>query len=405
MCEMREVVVNNSQIENSIIRLEILKHNIQKINLISKVLTIIILFLIFTKSIVSKVSIFHTDGTVSNQFIPYIILILFNTVVCFIIDIRKLHITKKNMRNVDFFISFYVTALSFLGALITITDPQFYNQLLIYTLTLIITCTVIVLKLHQLLLSLFVSSVTVFLGLYFQNSVDALFQQQILYLLSLLFITIFLSRSFYFSFHRSIKFQSELLKEAHLTRDLTKKLREANRKLEVQANLDPLTNLFNRRAYNSYIGELEKKAERETFLFTAIMVDVDCFKLFNDTYGHNDGDRALASIGYLLCDLAYKYGCFASRWGGEEFSILLINHSEDTVNQICIEIIDKVKDLKITHHSSFIAPYITVSVGACTNNIHHPKEISTCIQNADEALYFVKERGRNNFEYRQYIVT
>lgn len=401
---MREVVVNNLQIENSIIKLEIQKHNIQKINLISKVLTIIILFLIFTKSIVTKVSIFHTDGTVSNQFIPYIILILFNTFVSFI-DIRKLHITKKNMRNVDFFISFYVTALTFIGALITITDPQFNNQLLIYTLILIITCTVIVLRLHQLLLSLFVSSVTVFLGLYFQNSDNALFQQQILYLFSLLIITIFLSRSFYFSFHRSIKFQSELLKEAHLTRDLTKKLREANRKLEVQANLDPLTNLFNRRAYNSYIDELEKKAERETFLFTAIMVDVDCFKLFNDTYGHNDGDRALASIGYLLCDLAYKYGCFASRWGGEEFSILLINHSEDTVNQICLEIIDKVKDLKITHHSSFIAPYITVSVGACTNNIHHPKEISPCIQNADEALYFVKEQGRNNFEHRQYIVT
>jgi len=389
--------------EKKLTKLEILKHNIQKISFISKISTIITVFLVLIISLVSKKSFFNADRNIIFHITPYAVLILFNIVVYFITDIKKIRITEQNMKRIDIFISFYVITLTLLGALITINDHEYYIQLMIYTLILFITCSVIVLRVQQLLISMILSSTTLLIGLYLQSDDTALFNQQILYLLSLLPITFFISQSFYFSFHRSLNFQSELIKEAHLTRELTKKLREANRKLELQANLDPLTNLFNRRAYDKYVADLEKKASHESFMFTAIMVDVDCFKLYNDTYGHSEGDRVLASIGHQLFELAYKYGCFASRWGGEEFAILLINHSEEMANKICEEIIDKVKELQIDHSTSEILPIVTVSVGANTNVIQHPYEVQYCIRKADEALYYVKENGRNYYEHRQSV--
>ncbi|WP_052124088.1 GGDEF domain-containing protein [Ureibacillus manganicus] len=389
--------------EKSLTKLEILKHNIQKISLISKVSTIIIVFLLVTMSFISKETMLINIWTFSFQMIVYTLLILFNIFVYFITDIKKIRISEQNTKRVDLFISFYVVTLTFLGSLITISDHGFYNQLMIYTLTLCITCSVIVLRVHQLIISMLISSFTILLGLYIQNYDTELFKQQVVYILSLIPITFFISRSFYYSFHRSLNFQSELIKEAHITRDLTRKLREANRKLELQANLDPLTNLFNRRAFDQYVLHLEKKANHESFLFTAIMVDVDCFKLYNDTYGHTEGDNVLARIGHQLYDLSYKYGCFASRWGGEEFTLLLINHSEECANQICQEIINNVKDLKIDHSSSHIEPYVTVSVGACTTVIQNSFEIKTSIRKADDLLYIVKENGRNCFVHRQLV--
>ena len=389
--------------DKNLTKLEILKHNIQRISLISKVSTIIIVFLLVIMSFISIDSLFLNIKNFSFQMIFYSLFIVFNVLVYIFTDIKKIRITEQNIKNVDFFISFYVVMLTFLGALISISDQGFYNQLMLYTFTLCIACSVIVLRVHQLILSMLLSSVTLLFGLYMQNYDSGLFRQQVFYILSLIPITFFISRSFYYSFRRSLNFQTELIKEAFITRDLTKKLREANRKLELQANLDPLTNLFNRRAFDRYVFDLEKKANHESFLFTAIMVDVDCFKLYNDTYGHTEGDYVLARIGHQLYDLADKYGCFASRWGGEEFTILLINHSEEYANQICQEIINNVIDLKIDHSSSHIEPYVTVSVGACTTVIQNPFEIKISIQKADEYLYVVKENGRNCFVHRQFV--
>ena len=401
--EMRYVTVSDFLDEKSLTKLEILRHNIQKISLICKVSTIITVFLIIITFFIPNKSFSNNDVSISFHITPYVLLILFNLCVYFITDIRKISINEQNMKRVDFFISFYVIALTFLGSLITISDYEFNHQLMIYTLSLFITCSVTVLRVSQLIAAIVISSTPLFVGLYIQNNDTALFNQQILYLLSLIPITLFISRSFYYSFFRSLNFQSELIKEAHITRDLTKKLREANRKLELQANLDPLTNLFNRRAYDKYLSDLEKKANHESFLFTAIMVDVDCFKLYNDTYGHSEGDNVLASIGHQLYDLSYKYGCFASRWGGEEFTLLLINHSEEKAKLICEKIINKVNELKINHSSSHIEPFVTVSVGASTKVIRNPFQIKSCIRKADDALYYVKENGRNYYEHRQYV--
>ncbi|WP_052126261.1 GGDEF domain-containing protein [Ureibacillus massiliensis] len=387
--------------EQRLVNLEITKHNLQKISLINKISTIVIVLLVIINTLLSNILFMNIDGNASINIEPYIVLILFNIVIFMITDIKKISVTTNNFRGIDTFISCYVVILTFFSSLITISDQQYYNQLMIYTLILFIACSVIILRANQLFIPLFVSSVTVLIGLYLQNGNTDLFKQQLVYLLLLDFIIFFISRSFYHSFRRSVVFQIKMLKEAHNTRELTKKLREANRKLELQANIDPLTKLFNRRAYNEYLEDLEKRANHHSFLFTAIMVDVDCFKLYNDTYGHTEGDNVLANIGEQLFQISDKYGCFASRWGGEEFTLLLVNHDDQLVNEICEEIIGQIKKLKINHSTSNINPFVTVSIGASTKKICDPNEIKSCVRKADEVLYHVKENGRNYYEHRQ----
>lgn len=378
-----------------LIKAEIIKYNLQKISLICKVSTILIVCLVLLTTILSKIPVLHINDRHYFSFIHYLLFIIFNVMIIYVIDIRKVNLTKNNMKKIDFFICFYVTMFITIGAVLSIQDPLIYNQLMFYTLILLICCTFLVLTVEQVMIPFLISTIIIIVGLYFLNGNSVIFKLQLTYLIALLPTAFFISRFINHSYIRSIKFQIELVREAHLTRDLTKKLREANRKLELQASLDPLTKLFNRRAFNQYVHDLERK--EKPYSLTALMIDVDCFKLYNDTYGHVEGDNVLMKIGQLLYQISDQHGFFASRWGGEEFSLLLINQNEETVNNICVRILKAVKQLQIQHSSSFIDSFVTISIGASTHMITEECEVSACIHQADRALYNVKERGRNNF--------
>lgn len=387
--------------DSLIMKCEILKHNLQKMSLINKIFTIVIVVLFLIMNILPNISFFNFESTKSIRLIHYLLFIIFNLFTFYLLDIRKIHVTKENVNKIDLFVSCYVTLFILMGACISMTDHEIYNPLLIYTLTIFICSSFLVLNTIQVTLPIVISSSILLVGLYWQNGINPIFKLQFIYLLSLIPITYFISRSYYFSFERSLKFQMELVKEAHLSRNLTKKLREANRKLELQASLDPLTNLFNRRAYNEYLKDLQFRVKEEPYSLSVIMIDVDCFKLYNDTYGHTEGDNVLVKIGQLLFDIADEFSCFSSRWGGEEFVLLLVNQTVETTETICNKITRKVNKLKIDHCSSNINEFVTVSIGACTMDITDSGHILTCINEADDALYFVKENGRNSFEHRQ----
>ncbi len=385
--------------DSLLMRTEVLKHNLQKISLINKIFTIVIVVLFLTMNVLPNISFFN-DSRISLKLIDYLLFLIFNLFIFYLLDIRKIRVTKENINKIDLFVSSYVTLFILMGAGISITDHDIYNPLLIYTLTLFVCSSFLVLKTIQVTLPIVISSSLLLISLYLQNGLVPIFKLQLIYLLSLILITYFISRSYYYSFERSLKFQLELIKEAHLSRNLTKKLREANRKLELQASIDPLTNLFNRRAYNEYLKDLQLRVKEDSYRLSVIMVDVDCFKLYNDTYGHTQGDNVLVKIGQLLFDIAEEYSCFSSRWGGEEFVLLLENQTVESTETICSKISDKVNTLKIDHCSSYINEFVTVSIGACTMDITDASHILICINEADDALYYVKENGRNSFEHR-----
>lgn len=381
-------------------KLEILRHNLRTINLINKIITLILTGLLITNYIFTNI-IQTNSNPISFAGRHYIYVIVFNILIYYIMNIRRVKFTKENLKSLELFTGIYVTLIITMGAFVSLRDTDGHNPLLIYTFILLICSSFLVLTFFQILVPMFISITVLIVGLYLLNGIDAVFYMQVIYLFSIAFIAFLLTRYNKESFEKTIQYQIEMKREARNNRELTKKLREVNRKLELQLLLDPLTNLFNRRAYNDYIKELQNRTKNESFTVSVVMLDVDCFKQYNDTYGHYEGDNVLMKIGEVLQEISELYNCFVARWGGEEFSIIIANQSPTLTEQICNEIVEKIKELKIEHTTSNVDKYVTVSIGAFTKMVNKPKDIVDCVNGADKMLYEVKESGRDNFIHKQ----
>jgi diguanylate cyclase (GGDEF)-like protein len=165
--------------------------------------------------------------------------------------------------------------------------------------------------------------------------------------------------------------------------------------LREQAIRDPLTSLFNRR-YLQEMMELEiAQAERQGWKIGVIMMDIDHYKLVNDTYGHQMGDRVLQELGKLILSKVRK-GDIACRFGGEEFLIILPNAPLENTLQRANEIRSAFEEMSrmILKHSDI---HLTLSAGV----VVYPTQgldYDTLLKNADSALYFAKNLGRNRAE-------
>lgn len=191
---------------------------------------------------------------------------------------------------------------------------------------------------------------------------------------------------------------------AYLTASLRKEIKRrhyaennlvsANKKLKIQATSDPLTKIYNRRAFFEKGHALLNLARRKQLNVTLFMIDLDHFKSINDQYGHKTGDQVLIS----LCDalqnkLIREHDIFA-RIGGEEFAILMLDCSIDNAESIGIRILNCAHHLNIpTEHTTKLA--VTVSIGI--SELTQEQDIETCLNHADKALYQAKQQGRDQF--------
>lgn len=156
---------------------------------------------------------------------------------------------------------------------------------------------------------------------------------------------------------------------------------------------DELTSLYNRRKMNEYIDQ-EIINEDMVHSVGILMLDVDYFKKYNDTYGHQKGDSVLHLIGNTLGEMSRKHDIFVARYGGEEFIIIIKNKEREQVFEIAREIKQNIGSLQIPHKTSEISDMLTVSIG-----LHYGEgkqtDIYGLIKKADDALYEAKIRGRN----------
>ena len=158
---------------------------------------------------------------------------------------------------------------------------------------------------------------------------------------------------------------------------------------------DSMTNLYNRRHFDTEFTKHLKIAYRAKENLTLMILDIDHFKQFNDTYGHHEGDTTLIAVAKALKDSLHRPSDMAFRLGGEEFGILCINmnHSESEV--FANKIRENVHDLQIEHSGNSASQYVSVSIGI--HVIAPAKEFKDeqLYKNADKALYKAKEYGRN----------
>jgi diguanylate cyclase (GGDEF)-like protein len=168
-----------------------------------------------------------------------------------------------------------------------------------------------------------------------------------------------------------------------------------NDRLTVIASIDMLSGLANRRGFQSRLDFEWVKAQQSDGDISLLMIDVDHFKLYNDTYGHPEGDACLSRLGETLSGIAAETTGFAGRYGGEEFCLLLPNTGAARACQIGEMVRMAVLSLELPHITSS-HQCVTVSVGVACARPNDEQQPGDLIEAADAALYAAKHRGRNN---------
>ena len=124
------------------------------------------------------------------------------------------------------------------------------------------------------------------------------------------------------------------------------------------------------------------------------MIDIDFFKQFNDTYGHQEGDAALIAVGMALSGSFMRSTDFVARYGGEEFVIMTVGMDEERVNNFANNVVQRVANLGIPHIAS-PTKFLTISLGFSCNEPTMTEDPESALKRADQALYSAKANGRN----------
>lgn len=174
----------------------------------------------------------------------------------------------------------------------------------------------------------------------------------------------------------------------------SEQLRIMSGQLQRLSTTDTLTNLANRRHFNDAFDEAWRRAIRHQGMLNLLMVDVDKFKAFNDTYGHQAGDRCLAQIAQVLKDMTQRAGELAARYGGEEFVLILPGIDQASAQATAERIRQQVQSLNIPHSGSK-QQVVTLCIGHAYIKPDVEMSAESALNYADKLLYQAKEQGRN----------
>jgi len=167
--------------------------------------------------------------------------------------------------------------------------------------------------------------------------------------------------------------------------------------------IDGLTNIYNRRYFDEAIERELKSLSRAGGTLSLMMIDIDFFKKYNDTYGHSAGDDCLKIIAKILSESVKRTDDFVARYGGEEFVAAMPNTDEAGACKIAEKMLENIWERNILHEQSDAASCVTVSIGVATGSVTRNSTADDFIKRADEMLYKSKQSGRNryNFKYLQ----
>jgi diguanylate cyclase (GGDEF)-like protein len=166
-------------------------------------------------------------------------------------------------------------------------------------------------------------------------------------------------------------------------------------KLRGLAGIDGLTSLANRRSFDVSIANEWRRATRANSPLSLLMIDIDHFKQYNDSFGHQGGDQCLIIVAQTLADSVCRVGDCAARYGGEEFAVILPNTDEAGVAIVAETIRANIEKRAIRHPLSSVGPNVTVSIGRATVIPKANDNLAKIVSLADMALYQAKSLGRN----------
>jgi diguanylate cyclase (GGDEF)-like protein len=186
----------------------------------------------------------------------------------------------------------------------------------------------------------------------------------------------------------------KLIAVVETLRDITAQ-KTAQDELQRLATRDGLTSVANRRSFDDMLNMEWRRASRESRALSLLMVDVDFFKRFNDTYGHQGGDECLRQVAAAMSGVVKRASDAVARYGGEEFAILLPATEPDGALIVAERIRAAVTALRLPHSGSEVADHVTVSIGVASIQVTGNGVPSSLVAAADAALYRAKHTGRN----------
>jgi len=175
-------------------------------------------------------------------------------------------------------------------------------------------------------------------------------------------------------------------------------LARSNQELQRLSSLDGLTGVANRRQFDETLEQEWQRASRTNMPLSLIFADIDFFKRYNDHYGHQAGDDALKKVATVLKKSVHRPADLVSRYGGEEFVMILPDTLQDGAVAVANKVLQSVRNLNIPHSNAEDSDRVTLSIGVATLNPKENQKPEILVEAADKALYRAKETGRNHVE-------
>lgn len=173
------------------------------------------------------------------------------------------------------------------------------------------------------------------------------------------------------------------------------RLKRKQELLEELAFLDALTEIPNRRRFDEVLTKEWNRALRSGKPLSLMLLDLDHFKQFNDTYGHGMGDEALRKVAQVLDHTLRRAGDFVARYGGEEFAAVLPYTDAEKAEVAARQLREAIEDLGIPHEGSPVSPCLTVSIGMITFRPSEGLSLEEALEEVDRVMYEAKDQGRN----------
>lgn len=177
--------------------------------------------------------------------------------------------------------------------------------------------------------------------------------------------------------------------------ELQQQLEETNEQLRLLSSMDGLTGLLNRRRFDEILEEDWQRGLRDHTTLSLLMVDIDHFKAYNDTYGHIEGDTCLKKVAQGLASSLQRHVDKVARYGGEEFTVILPGTDDEGAMQVAERMKEAIARLAVEHCGSDTCETVTISIGVSTVLPTGELKPTQLVDAADKALYQAKEAGRN----------
>jgi len=322
---------------------------------------------------------------------------------------RNLVQESINVKVVNFTIIAYVTFLVTWGAVISLQDQLLYGNIVAFLINMLLGSLIFYLKQIHIIIPKLIGSCVLLIGLpYFQPSSDILIGHYVNVIIFIIFSSI-IARTNYANYVQNFMSQKlieeksiqlaqindNLLLEIQSREHAQKELELANEQLRTISSLDALTGIPNRRKLDESLKEYWAKVVREQLPISVMMIDIDFFKIYNDTNGHLAGDHCLQAVAEVIHKCRREGNDFAARYGGEEFIFIATGMNKEETLGLGEKIRAEIEALRLEHPSSSASSYVTASVGINWLNPTSEDLIREAINRADQAMYQAKREGRN----------